>query len=192
MVASRRKIFTTEEVAALIGLSPEDTWRVTKFIKSREYGIKPAITMGSGHGSRRLYDIENVCEIGLALRLLEAGLRPQVIGHVLKEVGQYSNVSPKLKIGADAAKILYLAILLSPRTGKPLDVSRIQYVDFVEGFSEVEHIIEQIAQGLKSRGLPNVDVLVHYDVLLVGVGLMFRGINERLAMMKEESSEAER
>jgi DNA-binding transcriptional MerR regulator len=189
MVAGRSKVFTTEQVTALLGLEPEDKWRVTKFVQSREYGIKPSISEAAGPGSRRLYDLENVCEIGLALRLLETGLRPKVIGHVLKELGQEGRLSRKLNVEKDLARALYLGILVSPQVGKPLDVSRIQYVDFVEGFTEVEHAIEKIAEGLSGRGLakPVVDVLVNFDVLLVAVGLTFNRINERLATMEAES-----
>jgi DNA-binding transcriptional MerR regulator len=189
MVARRQKFFTTEQVTALLGLNPEDKWRVTKFVQSREYGIKPSISEAAGPGSRRLYDVENVCEIGLALRLLETGLRPKVIGHVLKELGQEGRLSRMLNVEKEPARALYLGILVSPQAGKPLDVSRIRYVDFVEGFTEVEHTIEKIAEGLSGTGMtkPVVDVLVNFDVLLVAVGLMFHRINEGLAAMETES-----
>jgi len=190
MVARRQKVFTTEDVVALLGLGAEDTWRVTKFIKSREYGIEPAMIVGSGHGSRRLYDIENVCEIGLALRLLEAGLRPRVVGQVLKEATEYSALAPRLKVEKELAH-LRLAVLFAPRPGKPLDASRIRYVNFVNGFREVEDVIGTIEEGLKAKGLPDVDLLVNYDVLLVAVGLMFQGIRERLETMQKESAKAE-
>jgi hypothetical protein len=186
MVARKPKFFTTEQVAELLGLGPQDKWRITKFVKSREYGIEPAISVGSGPGSRRLYDIENVCEIGLALRLLETGLRPKVIGQVLKELGQEGRLSENLKSETDRARALYLCILVSPQPGKPLDASRIRYVDFVLGFTEIGTTIEKIAEGLSGTGLAKsvVDVLVNFDVLLVAVGLMFNRINERLAAME--------
>ena len=37
-------IFTTDHVARLIGLSMKEKWRVTKFVKSNEYGIRPAVS----------------------------------------------------------------------------------------------------------------------------------------------------
>lgn len=199
MVASRQKFFTTEQVTALLGLAPEDKWRVTKFVQSREYGIRPSVSEAAGPGSRRLYDVENVCEIGLALRLLETGLRPKVIGHLLKELRQDGKLSRKLKIDKDVARALYLGIFLSSQIGKPLDSSRIQYVDFFEGFLEVEHVLERIEEGLtvatpglaKLAELPrfrNLQRLIDPDVLLVAVGLMFYGINERLAAMEAESA----
>jgi hypothetical protein len=189
MVARQPKFFTTERVAEILGLGPDDKWRITKFVKSREYGIEPAIIVGSGPGSRRLYNVENVCEIALSLRLLETGLRPKVIGQVLKELGREGRLSENLKGEWDRARALYLCILVSPQTGKPLDASRIRYVDFFEGFTEIGTTIEKIAQGLIGKGLPKrfVDVLVNFDVLLVAVGLMFYEINERLATVKGES-----
>jgi len=178
MGAKREAVFTTEQVTALLGLKAADKWRVTKFVQSREYGISPSITDAAGPGSRRLYDLENVCEIGLALRLLEAGLRPKVIGHVLKELRQDGKLSRKLKIEKDRVPIRYLGICLFPKIGKPLDVSRVIYVDFFDGFMEAEPILGQLTEP-DALG-PNV------DVLFVAVGLVFHRINERLEIMEAE------
>lgn len=204
MVARQQKFFTTEQVTGLLGLGPEDKWRVTKFVKSREYGIKPSMGVGTGPGSRRLYDVENVCEIGLALRLLETGLRSKVIGQVLKVLRREGKLSAKLGIEKERAATLYLGILVSPEVGEPLDASRIQYVGFFDSFTEVEAIIDMIAEGLAEEmpglsnpatlppGFPSIEKLVNYDVLLVAVGLMFRGISERLEAMEKESLEVRR
>jgi DNA-binding transcriptional MerR regulator len=199
MDSNRTKFFTTDQVATLLDLESEDKWRVTKFVQSREYGIKPSISEAAGTGSRRLYDIENVCEIALALRLLETGLRPNVIGHVLQEVRRDGVLSRYLKITKDQAWALYLGIFVSPQKGKPLDVSRVRHIDFFEGFMEVENRIGQIAAELAKQapglvqppaylpGIPSVDELTNYDVLLVAVGLMFYGINERIQTMESGS-----
>jgi hypothetical protein len=128
----------------------------------------------------------------VALRLLEAGLRPRVIGHVLKELTRYTALAPKLKISNEVARTLYLFIWVSPQRNRPLDVSRIKHVEFVEGLGEVEDFLDRIVEGLKAEGLSDVETLVNNDVLLVAVGLMFHKINGRLEVMERESSEAER
>ena len=77
------RVFTTEKIARLLEL-PE--WRVVRFAQVPGYGIRPAWGEASGPGSRRLYSLENVCEIALASWLVQAGLRVEVIGRVLKQM----------------------------------------------------------------------------------------------------------
>jgi DNA-binding transcriptional MerR regulator len=77
------KVFTTEKVARILRV-PE--WRVVRFAQNRKYGIQPAYGQAAGSGSRRLYNVENVCEMALASWLTEAGLRVEVIGRILKQV----------------------------------------------------------------------------------------------------------
>jgi DNA-binding transcriptional MerR regulator len=77
------KVFTTEKIARLLFL-PE--WRVVRFAQVKDYRITPHYGVAAGPGSRRLYSLENVCEIALAWWLLQAGLQVKAIGHVLEHV----------------------------------------------------------------------------------------------------------
>jgi DNA-binding transcriptional MerR regulator len=140
MVADELRIFTTEQVAALVGLDPQkDKWRVIKFAQSREYGIQPSVSEADGSGSRRLYDLENVCEIALALRLLETGLRPMVIGKVIRQLRKKGKLSEMINYPEEE----FLAILRTPQTGKPLGEKREQVVEWVRDAQEAEDIRRQ-------------------------------------------------
>ncbi len=163
-MARHPQVFTTEQVTCLVGLNPaEDSWRILKFVQSQEYGIRPSISQASGSGSRRLYDLENVCEFALALRLLETGLRSAAIGKVIRQLkGQ---LSAKLEIEENEAKSVYLAIIRTPRTGELLDDPRSQEVQFIEGIEEANRI-------LKSHRSE--------DVILVPVGSLFLKLERRL------------
>ena len=44
MDAGETIVFTTEQVAALVGLPEKDKWRVIKFAQSEEYGIQPSVS----------------------------------------------------------------------------------------------------------------------------------------------------
>src|SRR5580704_8545121 len=137
------RIFRTEHVVRLIGLAQKDKWRIVKFVQSPEYGIRPTLADAEGSGSRRLYDLENVCEIALALRLLETGLRPMVIGKVLRQLRKKGTLSEKLASEGKGAEKLFLAILRMPQPGKPLDEKREQLVEWVNEIEKVERIREQ-------------------------------------------------
>lgn len=107
------KIFTTEKVAKILGL-PE--WRVVRFAQTDGYGIKPAFGEAAGPGSRRLYDLENVCEIALASWLVQAGLRVEVIGRVLKRLRKQGGLSHYLaQKWGDKAMGTYLGVIRAPK-----------------------------------------------------------------------------
>lgn len=167
MVADWAEIFTTEQVAALVGL---EKWRVIKFAQSSEYGIEPSVRPAEGSGSRRLYDLENVCEIALALRLLETGLRPMVIGEVIRQLRKKGELSERLNYPEKG----FLAILRTPQTGKPLDEEREQVVEWVGDAQEAEDI---------RRQNPTC------DLILVPTGSMFaalsRSVEEELSRRLE-------
>jgi hypothetical protein len=118
----------------------KDKWRVTKFVKSNEYGIRPAASEANGPGTRRLYDLENVCEIALALRLLETGLRSMVIGKVIRQLRKKGALSEKLDSGGKGTENLLLMILRMPEPGKPLDEKREQRVEWVNEIEQAERI----------------------------------------------------
>src|SRR5215831_3475393 len=119
------QIVSTEKAARLLGLEP---WRVIKFAESKEYGISPSLADAAGSGSRRLYSLEDVCQIGLAVRLLETGLRSKAVGKVLAQVREKGKLSTRLG-GREAS--LSLAIYRTPEMGKPLDEKRKQRVAFI-------------------------------------------------------------
>lgn len=165
MVASEtNRFFSTEEVAALVGLDPhKDKWRVIKFAQSDEYGIRPSVRQATGSGSRRLYSVEDVCEIALALRLLETGLRSMVIGRVIRQLRTRGKLSERVHYGGADSEKEFLAILRKPQTGKPLDEKREQVVEWVGDAKQAEDI---------RRQNPTC------DLILVPVGSMFVGLNQ--------------
>src|SRR5690348_14530762 len=126
-------IFTTEIAAEILGLEP---WRVTKFVQSKEYGIKPSLAQAKGSGSRRLYSAEDICQIGLALRLLETGLRSKAIGKIIRQVQAKGKLSRRLLL-PDRGRDLYLAIYRTPQMGRLLDESRSQSVEFISKPDEI-------------------------------------------------------
>jgi DNA-binding transcriptional MerR regulator len=172
--------YTTDQVAGLLGLTRKDKWRVVKFAESREYGIQPSVTAGSGPGSRRLYDIEDVCRIAVALRLLETGLRPRVIGEVIGKLrSSKERLSPRLTTKKEVPESLYLAISRQPRIGKPLNEERFQFVDLVERISEIEDLLDEIEEHFGKR--PDCDLLI------VSLGRMFKEISKNLRSIERKS-----
>jgi DNA-binding transcriptional MerR regulator len=107
------KIFTTERVAKILGL-PE--WRIVRFAQFKKYGITPALVEASGPGSRRLYNTENVCEMALAAWLTQAGLRIDVIAHVLQQVREQGGLSRYVDEASEQESLgTYLAIVRKPK-----------------------------------------------------------------------------
>jgi DNA-binding transcriptional MerR regulator len=181
MVSPKNEFFTTEQVAGLLGLTRKDKWRVVKFAESREYGIQPSVTAGSGPGSRRLYDIEDVCRIAVALRLLETGLRPKVIGEIIGKLRTgKERLSSRLTTKKEVPQSLYLAISRQPRIGKPLKEERFQFVDLVERISEIEDLLDEIEEHFGKR--PDCDLLI------VSLGRNFQEISENLRSIEKKSS----
>jgi DNA-binding transcriptional MerR regulator len=106
------KVFTTEKVARILGV-PE--WRVVRFAQTKKYGITPAYGQASGSGSRRLYNVENVCEMALASWLTEAGLRIEVIARVLTQVRNQGGLARYLDEDWERETLhTYLAIVRKP------------------------------------------------------------------------------
>jgi DNA-binding transcriptional MerR regulator len=103
------RIFTTEKIARILE-APE--WRIVRFAQLKKYGIRPALVQASGPGSRRLYNVENVCEMALALWLTQAGLRIDVIGRVLQQVREQGGLSRYLDEDSERESLrTYLAII---------------------------------------------------------------------------------
>ncbi len=166
----RRKIavFSTEQVANLLGLDTSDKWRVIKFTMTRDYGISPSVRLPSGSGTRRLYDLEDVLRFALALRLQETGLRSKVIGKVIKQLG--SRLSSRL--GSKRLEY-FLAIVRSPKTGALLSEKRQQKVYRVNGIEEAN----------RKRGQKD-------DLILIPIGSMFADIKRRLGTLEKAEQAA--
>jgi DNA-binding transcriptional MerR regulator len=155
------QVFSTEKAARLLGLEP---WRVIKFAQSKEYGITPSLGDAAGSGSRRLYSLEDICQIGLAVRLLETGLRSKVVGKVLRQVRETGKLSTRLH---ESEASLSLAIYRIPEIGKPLDEKRRQRVAFIT--NKVEALKGATAQE---------------DFILVPLGSLFTRMNEKLSELQ--------
>src|SRR5271169_1908118 len=99
-----QQIFTTEKVARIADLKE---WQVVRFAQNSKFGITPTFGNAAGPGSRRLYGLENVCQMALASWLLQAGLRVDVIGRVLKQVRKQGDLKHRLKQPTEKAKDVY-------------------------------------------------------------------------------------
>lgn len=177
MAARSLQVFTTDELTILLGLDPKkDKWRVVKFAESREYKIVPSIKLASGSGSRRLYDLENVCEFALALRLLETGLRSQVIGKTIQQLRKRGRLSTKLEMEDSELENLKLVMVRDPNPGSLLKKDRNQVVAFREGG---EKLTEFIAKGFSNA-------LNGFDMILVPMGPTFLELKRRLTVHRPE------
>lgn len=178
MVARTLQVFTTEQLTRLLGLDPKkDKWRVTKFAESREYSIEPSISEASGSGSRRLYDVENACELALALRMLETGLRSRVIGRAIRQLRKRGKLNTKLEMEDSVLENLKLVIARVPEPGKPLNETRHQVVNFRQG---IENLTDLIRKTFRD---PNNE----YDMILVPMGSTFLNLKHRLAQLRAEA-----
>jgi DNA-binding transcriptional MerR regulator len=150
------KIFTTEKVARILGV-PE--WRVVRFAQTGAYGIKPALADATGPGSRRLYNLENVCEIALALWLTQAGLRIEVIGRALKKA-RVEGLSHYLNLPWNKAKNTYLAVVRAPK-GKITGQEGV----VIQSWEQLEKIFNRDSDS---------------SALIIPIGVQFMLLNRRL------------
>jgi hypothetical protein len=151
------KIFTTEKISELLKL-PE--WRIVRFAQIKAYGIKPAFSEAAGPGSRRLYDLENVCEIALISWLLNAGFRGELIGRVLRAIREQGGLSHLWLEPSGKMKDQYLGIIRKPKgkiTGQP--------VVFIQSWAHLQRIFEQESDA---------------SVLIIPAGLRFQVLAKRM------------
>ena len=168
--------FTTEQVATLLGLKPKEKWRVIKFVEGKEYGIRPAFIPSSGPGSRRLYNLENVCEIALALEFLEAGLRPAVVGEALERLRKNCKLSQKLITEQREGRRMSVLVAFEPKIGKLLKKqSRIRAVALSDN---AEAVFSEVQEEMKQSPGPRF--------LLIAITSTFRAIKERLEQFTQE------
>jgi len=162
-----KNFFTLEQAARIIGLKPKEKWRVIKFVQSKEYGLKSSAGSAAGSGSRRYYELDDLCELALALRLLETGLRSMVIGKIIRQLREKNDTTLNALVRAQGKDAdLRLVIIRKPEVGKPLDEKREQIVCWVSTVSEAE----KLWSANPAR-----------DVILVPVGQMLSGFKHRLA-----------
>jgi hypothetical protein len=176
MIVRTLQVFTTDELTALLGLDPKkDKRRVIKFVESREYGIVPSIKLASGSGSRRLYDLENVCEFAVALHLLKTGLRSQIIGEVIRQLRKKGKLSRKLE---DTTKLqdLRLVIARAAEPGRSLNPKLSRAVSILEGGAILtEYITKEFCDSNNGA-----------DLILIPIGRTFSGLRDHLFQLRSD------
>ena len=180
MTAKTPEFFTTEQLTRLLGLETKDKWRVIKFAQGEEYDIRPSVSEASGSGSRRLYDLQDLCEFMLALRLLETGLRSRVIGRVIRDLRKKLRLSEKLELPDHKLRGVYLVIVRVAEIGKPLDEGREQFVNVKESMQGADRVIKKVLEK------PTAD----FDVIVVPMGIMLFELRERLRTFRATKREA--
>ena len=78
-----KKYYTTKEVADALSI-PQ--WRVKNFTEGDAYRLPPALRVGSGRGSRRLYRWTDIYRMLIANELVDAGFTPEVVGRAILEI----------------------------------------------------------------------------------------------------------
>ena len=169
MDADFPNIFFTADVAELLKI-PE--WRVIKFSQSAEYQITPSHSDATGSGSRRVYDLEDVSKMALAVQLLDSGLGSKTIGEIMLQIKRKNGqrLSDKLKLTETELHYLCLAIFRPQKRGKYLYMTRPREVLFVStiGDAVVEHT-ERAGD----------------DLLLVTIGEAFEKLARRLKVFQK-------
>jgi hypothetical protein len=177
MIARTQQVFTTDELTALLGLDPKkDKRRVIKFAESREYNIVPSIKLASGSGSRRLYDLENVCQFALALRLLETGLRSHVIGKVIRQLPKKGKLSAKLEMSGFELQELKIVIVREPEPGSPLNKPRNQVVSFQKSGEDLTEFVAKTFCKPSNR----------FDMILIPIGQTFYELKGQLYQHRQK------
>jgi hypothetical protein len=74
--------FFTGEVAELVGIP---MWRLQKFLDSPQYRLS-STRKGTGHGSRRLFSLDDVYKIGIASGMVEDGFAAPFVGTVVEQI----------------------------------------------------------------------------------------------------------
>jgi len=160
-------MFFTADIASLLKI-PE--WRVVKFATGHEYQITPSHSDAAGSGTRRVYDLEDVCKIALALRLLDAGLSSKAIGRILRGLHRREPLSKRLEAKRTEFSSQYLVVFRTPKPRQGQYWSgRRQDAFFVSSLTEV-----------KPQEHPK------HDLLLVSVGPTFRVVKHRLGKWQRE------
>ena len=161
-------MFFTADIASLLKI-PE--WRVIKFAMGSEYQITPTHSDAAGSGTRRVYGIEDVCKIALALRLLDAGLSSKAIGRILRELQRREPLSAQLEAKRGRLAYLYLVVFRTPKS------------KIWRGKEEAYFVSSLTAAAVDAAERPKD------DLLLISVGSMFRVLKHRLIKMRKEKEQ---
>jgi hypothetical protein len=81
--ADESRLYGTKQVAELLGI-PE--WRVKNFAEGEAYGLAPSQKVGSGRGSRRLYNLADVLRLAVANELVKCGFTAEAVGRAMREI----------------------------------------------------------------------------------------------------------
>jgi hypothetical protein len=75
--------FGTAEAAKILGIP---IWRLQKFLDSPRYQLSPEGKLGKGKGSRRVFRIEDIYRIAIAVQLVRDGFEATFIGSILRQI----------------------------------------------------------------------------------------------------------
>ena len=95
----RQELYGTKEVAKILDI---DEWRVKNFAQGAAYGIRPALHVGSGQGSRKLYGWTELFRLGIANQLVNFGFTPESVGAALEEIPASTLAPYRASLEADA------------------------------------------------------------------------------------------
>lgn len=80
---SQAELYGTKQVSEILGI-PE--WRVKNFSEGAAYRLPPALRVGSGRGSRRLYAWGDIFRIAIAEHLVACGFTAEAVGSAILEI----------------------------------------------------------------------------------------------------------
>jgi hypothetical protein len=127
----KNRFFQAALVAEIVGM-PEK--RLSKFVESPGYKIKPSLREKAGRGAPRLYDLSDLLSIALAWWLFQSGFRSLVIGRVLEVPGvnEWLRESERWSPQETASRFLMVKREMAP-TEPPSQSAVIKNLDEIVG-----------------------------------------------------------
>jgi DNA-binding transcriptional MerR regulator len=80
---SKEMLFGTKQVAEFLGVLE---WRVKNFSEGEAYRLPPSQKVGTGRGSRRLYNLNDILRLAIANELVNYGFSPDEVGRAVREI----------------------------------------------------------------------------------------------------------
>jgi len=161
------EVFVTAQIAKLLRV-PE--WRIIKFVGGKEYRITPALSEAAGSGTRRLYNLENVCELAVAWWLFQTGLRSDVVGWVLHQVRNEQQLKSILDVEEQKARSIYLAVIRTERKGNY--VAPRQEALYIQNHDQIQNLL---SASTADSGF-----------VLIPIGMKFMNLKRRLEKLSKE------